>query len=264
MLQLAIEDAIFRIKRDYERTGGKIYLSFSGGKDSTVLAHLIMMANLDKKIPFVFSNTGIELDATLRFVKDFPYGNKVILKPRKPFGVLIKEHGKPVLSKLKSEGLYTYQRHLDEPLKTARARQMIIGVRERGGELLGGKNSYKIANKHMHFIHPDTEIKVGNKCCLYMKKYPFKDFEKENDMYGSFVGVRTSEGGVRSVVYKSCVKIKRNGDKEFVMSMPIIDWSDEMIDEFIKEYNIKLSDAYEVYGCTRTGWKTAPNNSDII
>ena len=71
-LELAVEDAIFRIKRDYERTGGKIYLSFSGGKDSTVLAHLIMMADLPTKIPFVFANTGIELDATLRFVKEFP------------------------------------------------------------------------------------------------------------------------------------------------------------------------------------------------
>ena len=30
-LELAVEDALFRIKRDYERTGGKIYLSFSGG-----------------------------------------------------------------------------------------------------------------------------------------------------------------------------------------------------------------------------------------
>ena len=128
-LELAVEDALFRIKRDYERTGGKIYLSFSGGKDSTVLAHLIMMADLQTKIPFVFANTGIELDATLRFVKQFPYDNIVISKPRKPFGQVINEYGKPCLSKLKSEALSTYQRHMDEPLKTARAYQMITGVR---------------------------------------------------------------------------------------------------------------------------------------
>ena len=50
-LELAISDALFRIKRDYERTNGNIYLSFSGGKDSTVLAHLIMMCDLEKNIP---------------------------------------------------------------------------------------------------------------------------------------------------------------------------------------------------------------------
>jgi 3'-phosphoadenosine 5'-phosphosulfate sulfotransferase (PAPS reductase)/FAD synthetase len=57
MLELAIEDAIFRIRREYERTEGKIYLSFSGGKDSTVLAHLIMMADLPTQIPlYIFSS----------------------------------------------------------------------------------------------------------------------------------------------------------------------------------------------------------------
>ena len=120
-LEMAIEDALFRIKRDYERTEGKIYLSFSGGKDSTVLAHLIMMAELPTEIPFLFANTGIELDATLRFVKNFPYGNVVISKPRKPFAQVLTAYGEPGLRKLKSEALSTNQNHNDEPLKTARA-----------------------------------------------------------------------------------------------------------------------------------------------
>lgn len=263
-LELAVEDALFRIKRDYERTGGKIYLSFSGGKDSTVLAHLIMMADLPTKIPFVFANTGIELDATLRFVKEFPYDNIVISKPRKPFAQVINEYGKPCLSKLKSEALSTYQRHMDEPLKTARAYQMITGVRlAKGGIPTQGRNSYKLANKHMHFIHPDTEFKVANKCCQYMKKYPFQDFEKENDMCGSFSGVRTAEGGTRSMAYDSCVKIKRKGDKEFVMSMPIIDWNDQIMDEFIEKFGVELSDAYKVYGCTRTGCCACPYSQNL-
>lgn len=84
-LELAVEDALFRIKREYERTNGKIYLSFSGGKDSTVLANLIMMADLPTKIPFVYSDTGLEFDAIRSFVKMFPYDNIVILKPDLPF-----------------------------------------------------------------------------------------------------------------------------------------------------------------------------------
>lgn len=262
-LEMAITDAMFRIKRDYERTNGQIYLSFSGGKDSTVLAWLIMLCELETNIPFVFSNTGIELDATLRFVKEFKYDNVAIVKPRKPFGQVVKEYGKPAMSKLKSEGMSTYQRHLDDPLKTARARQMITGEREKAGELVGGRNSYKIANKHMHFVHPDTEFKIANKCCQYMKKYPFHDFEKDNNMDGSFSGIRSAEGGTRSMAYQSCVKIKRQNNKEFVMSMPIIDWSDEMVNKFIEYFGIPLSDAYTVYDLNRTGCCACPFSKNL-
>lgn len=262
-LELAIEDALFRIKRDFERTNGKIYLSFSGGKDSTVLAHLIMMANLKHNIPFVFSDTGIELKAIEDFIDNFPYDNIVKLKPRKPFSQVLNMYGKPALSKLKSEALRTYQGHIDEPLKTARARQMITGDREKGGKIIDGKNSYKIANKHMQFIHPDTEFKVANKCCLYLKKYPFQDYEKENDMRGTFSGVRIAEGGVRSIAYKSCVQVKHKNGHEFISSMPIIDWTDEIVDRFINKSLIVLSDAYTLYGCKRTGCCACPYSKNI-
>lgn len=254
MLELAIEDAIFRIKREYERTNGQIYLSFSGGKDSTVLAHLIMMADLPTKIPFVFSNTGIEMDAISRFVREFDYPNIVIVKPKKPFSQIIKQYGKPAISKLKSNALKTYQRHKDEnPLKTARARQLIIGDREKNGVVIPGRNAYKLANRHLQFVHPDTDIKISSVCCDYLKKEPFNTFEKEHDMRGVYSGVRTSEGGVRSIAYASCVSIKKKHDREFIASMPIIDWDDALINEFIETYDIKLSDAYTVYGCERTG-----------
>ena len=263
-LDLAVEDALFRIKRDYERTNGKIYLSFSGGKDSTVLAHLIMMCNLKTHIPFVFSNTGIELEAIKNFIDDFPYDNIIQLKPRKPFSQILKEYGKPAISKLKSECLNTYQKHIDDPFKTARARQMISGVREKGGELLpNSRNSLKLANKHMQFLHPDTEFKVANKCCQYLKKYPFQDFEKEFDMYGSFSGVRTTEGGVRSLAYTTCVNIQHKNGHEFVQSMPIIDWTDEMVDRFIEKYNVEISKAYTLYGCQRTGCCACPYSKNL-
>ena len=252
-LQVAVDNAIERIQRHYEETEGKIYLGFSGGKDSTVLAHLIMMANLPTKIPFVFANTGIELTATLEFVKQFDYENIVVVKPRKPYGQVIREYGKPAISKLKSECLKTYQGHIDEPYKTARARQMITGDREKNGVIIGGKNSVNLANTHMHFLHPDTEFKIANKCCLYMKKYPFKDFAKENDMNGAYSGVRTAEGGARALKYKTCTVVKMENNKKYITSLPIYDWSDEIVEEFIEYFNIKLSDAYEVYGCKRTG-----------
>ena len=38
---------------------------------------------------------------------------------------------------------------------------------------------------------------------------------------------------------------------------------DEMMDEFIEKYNIKLSDAYTVYGCTRTGCCGCPYSQQL-
>ena len=263
-LQILVDDAIFRIKREYDRTNGKIYLSFSGGKDSTVVAHLIMMANLPTKIPFVFANTGIELDAILNFVKNFPYENVQIVKARKPFAQILKEYGKPCISKIKSESLSTYQKNINTPFSTARARQMITGIREKEGVLMPDSPCMtKLANKHMHFLHPNTEFKIANKCCQYMKKYPFEDFAKENDMRGYYSGVRVAEGGVRSKVYKSCVDITIKKGQEFYKSMPIIDWTDEMVDKFIEKYNIEISEAYTKYGCTRTGCSACPFSKNI-
>lgn len=258
-----VKEAMSRIINQYDLTQGSIYLSFSGGKDSTVLAHLIMMLDLPTKIPFVFANTGIEMDATLRFVKNFPYENIVIVKPTKPFGKILKDYGKPALSKLKSDMISTYQKHLDEPFKTSRARQLISGQRERNFEVVEGRVSQKLANKHFHFLHPDTEFKVANKCCFYMKKEPFRLFEMEIEAKGSFNGVRRAEGGTRALMYQTCVQVKQKKGKPFHFSMPIIDWSDEMVEEFIKAHNISLSDAYEKYGMKRTGCIGCPYGKNL-
>jgi 3'-phosphoadenosine 5'-phosphosulfate sulfotransferase (PAPS reductase)/FAD synthetase len=265
-LQMSIDDAIYRIKREYKRTEGKMFLSFSGGKDSTVLAALIKMAQLDHAIPFVFANTGIELDVTSQFVKEFDYENVIIVKPRKPFGQILKEYGKPAVSKLKSEAFSTYDKHIDDPLSTSRTRQLISGEAERGGVKLGKKTMYSLSTKHFHLLHPDREYKIANKCCQYMKKYPFYDFAKDNNMDGAFSGVRTAEGGVRAIAFESCVQVKKVNGKDFLMSMPIIDWSDEIVDEFVEKYDIKLSKAYTEYGSTRTGCVGCPlaRVSDIV
>ena len=259
-----VETTIERIKIAYERTDGKIYMSFSGGKDSTVLAYLVMMANLPTHIPFVFSNTGIELNAIKEFVDNFPYDNVVQVKPRKPFAQVLKENGKPAINKIRANHLGIYQNHMDAPFESRTARQMITGIREKDGVQMPGQTcKVKLANKHMHFLHPDTEFKISNSCCMYLKKYPFKDFEKEHDMNGSMSGVRVAEGGARAMKYKSCTTITHKHNKEFVHSTPIYDWTDEDVDKFIEKYNIEISRAYTVYGCTRTGCSACPFSKNI-
>lgn len=60
-----------RIQEWHENWGGQVYLSYSGGLDSTVLLHLIRMT-LGEEIPAVFSNTGLEFPEIVRFARKAP------------------------------------------------------------------------------------------------------------------------------------------------------------------------------------------------
>lgn len=252
-----VELAKIRVRRAYDLAEGDIFLSFSGGKDSTVVAELIKMANLPTKIPFVFANTGIELDATLEFVKQYDYENIQIIKPRKPFGQILQQYGVPALSKAKSQFLSTYQRAVER----GQDPQEFVCVTRLLGTSGDGRD--RLAKKHYHFLHPDHEYKITNKCCQYLKKYPFEDYAKDNDMKGTFVGVRVAEGGVRASQYKTCTMFRKRGSREELLATPIYDWSDEMVDMFISTYNVQLSKAYTDYGFTRTGCIGCPFSKEL-
>lgn len=262
-LDIAVQEAIERIQKAYKMTDGKIYLSFSGGKDSTIVAELIKMANLPTDIPFVFADTGIEFNATTNFVKSYDYNNMVVVKPRKPFAKVLKDYGKPAISKLKAEHLKTYQKNQNNPMKFARCRHLITGEAEKGGVKLGVRTQVALSEKHFHFLHPDHEYKIANQCCNYMKKYPFEDFAKENNMNGYITGVRVAEGGIRALKYTKCTNIKKVAGKDMVQSMPIYDWTDSLCDEFVEKYNVQLSDVYTVYGMKRSGCVGCPYSPNI-
>lgn len=112
-LEIKVTNAMHRIEDLYFQTNGKCYLSFSGGKDSTVILALIKMCEdvltIPKNgIPVVFCDTGIELGATKDFViwvKNNWYKNVEIIRPEKTFSWIVKNKGKPMKSKIKSQFL---------------------------------------------------------------------------------------------------------------------------------------------------------------
>lgn len=68
--EFLLQDRLTKIKSTIEKYGEEnFYLSFSGGKDSTVLSALIDMALPENKIPRVYANTGIEYRMILEFVE---------------------------------------------------------------------------------------------------------------------------------------------------------------------------------------------------
>ena len=67
-----------RIREWYDYWDGQVYVSFSGGKDSTVLLHIAREVYPD--IEAVFVNTGLEYPEIQSFVKTFD--NVTILRPK--------------------------------------------------------------------------------------------------------------------------------------------------------------------------------------
>lgn len=260
--------ASHRIEELFFRTNGKCYVSFSGGKDSTVLLALIKMS-IDsyvlppKGIKAIFSNTGVELLATIEFVEWCKssgwYENIEIIKPEKSFAYILKTFGKPMKSKIKSE--YIDQWHNGEI--TESLKRLLID-----GKTRSGKRACKtvLADKDMHMVHDDFNILTSSKCCNYLKKKPFRKYEKENNILGVITGLRANEFGARELALKKnkggdrlCTYVK-NGI-EFIS--PLVDWSESDIDFFIEKYNVPLSKAYTQYGLKRTGCVGCPFNPKL-
>ena len=95
-----------RIRQWYQYWGGKVCVSFSGGKDSTVLMHIAR--GLYPDIPAVFSNTGLEYPEIQRFVRE--YGDVDIVTPKMNFKEVVTTYGYPLISKEVSEAIYYARR----------------------------------------------------------------------------------------------------------------------------------------------------------
>lgn len=68
--EFLLQDRLQKIRQIINKYGeDNFYLSYSGGKDSTVLSALIDMALPDNTIPRVYANTGIEYRLILDFVE---------------------------------------------------------------------------------------------------------------------------------------------------------------------------------------------------
>ena len=109
-LDIKIRKTEIRIREWYEHWGGDVYVSFSGGKDSTVLLDIVRRLYPD--VPAVFSDTGLEYPEIKEFVKTFP--NVTIVRPKHSFKEILTKYGYPIISKEVAECVHHAKRFISQ------------------------------------------------------------------------------------------------------------------------------------------------------
>jgi len=89
-----------RIREWYDYWQGDVCISFSGGKDSTVLARLVH--ELYPNVPLVFSNTGLEYPEIQQFARKM---GAEFIRPKLTFSEVISKYGYPLISKETAEAI---------------------------------------------------------------------------------------------------------------------------------------------------------------
>ena len=126
-----------RIIEWYMHFGGNVCVSFSGGKDSTVLLHIARMCYPDT--PAVFSNTGLEYPEIQRFVRK--HKNVDIVTPEMRFDEVIRKYGYPIIGKEVAEAIY-YARRIRGPERERERERRRANLQERTVQLTEKERSF--------------------------------------------------------------------------------------------------------------------------
>lgn len=225
------------------------YLSFSGGKDSTVLHHLLDLALPGNKIPRVYINTGIEYADIVAFVKELAEHDDrfVIVTPKVPIKPMLEKYGYPFKSKEHSLRIYQFNKGLNSNY---------IKKYINGYDVNGKKSSFVCPKKLLYQFEESGKYNYSNLCCQKLKKEPIHKWEKENNKNITITGMRAEEGGNRARLGCIITDSKTGKVKKF---HPLIKVDDEWENEFIEHENIKLCKLYyEPFNFKRTGCKGCP------
>lgn len=258
-----------------------VYLSFSGGKDSTVLGHIIREVCGYKNIPFVFVDVPTQYPELKQFAKTFD--NLVILKPKISFAQVCEKYGFPMISKEVSNcvsGARKYVKYLDmqksnNAILTDRQtvpyacymadllgidrridkqneqyKSLQIGVipsgseyrlRRLNGELTDSKGNYSQFNQEKYKFFLEAPFEISDLCCDIMKKKPAHDYEKETGRK-PIIATMASESVMRTQ------KWLQDGCNAFNVtrphSNPMSFWTEQDVLLYIKENNLPICSVY--------------------
>lgn len=215
----------------------KVYISYSGGKDSTVLSHIAK--ELYPDILHIFSNTTNEYPETLQHInweRNFNGTNIITVIPKDSKGEIwnfkkvTEYYGYPMFSKRIANAIRTYQHALSPRTK---------------------QNALEYINRNFKKYDEYKDFPISDKCCDRLKKYPIKKKAKELGMECAILGILASESYQREKDWLDygCNVFHERRDNQ---SRPLSFWTDEDILQYIKLYNVKIPELYSM-GYSRNG-----------
>lgn len=221
-----------RVDEWYEYFEGKIYVSFSGGIDSTVLLDIVRKRHPD--VEAVFSNTGLEYPEIQAFVKGFE--NVTIIRPKMRFDEVIKKYGYPMISKEVAECVYQGRIALAKNDGKYNYR-----LKKLKGEALDKNGNPSLFNKQKYEPLLYTDFIIGSNCCMVTKKKPLKEFSAISGKM-PMTAQMACESDLRTQQW--C----KNGCNGFDMKAPISNpmsfWYKQDALRYIKEHNLAICSVY--------------------
>ena len=228
----------FLIREAVQEFGlNKVYISYSGGKDSTVLSHIAK--NLYPNILHIFSNTTNEYPETLEHIKwesEHNGTNIISVIPKDAHGVIwtfkkvVEYYGYPMFSKRVSNAIRTYQHALSVQTK---------------------QNSEDYINRCFKKYFQYKELPISDKCCDKLKKEPIRKKARELGLECAILGILASESYQREKDWLEygCNVFHERSDNQ---SRPLSFWTEEDIHEYIDRFDVKISKLYDL-GYSRNG-----------
>lgn len=231
-----------RIRQWYDHWDGEVYVGFSGGKDSTVLKHIVDNTPGVYDVPAVFVNTGLEYPEIQKFVKDVKAGrwdcfnpDVVILRPEMRFDEVIKTYGYPVVSKEVSK----YVKEARTAIK--KGKTDYYAVKKLQGTLLDHDGNKSLYNCEKWGFMIEAPYKISNKCCDVMKKRPAKKYVKQTGRK-PILATMADESRLR---FAKWLRFGCNAfDQKDPSSQPMSFWTEQDVLHYIKKFNVPYCPVY--------------------